>query len=197
MDQVEPVLDLAPRRLHRRVVGVGVDADRLAHDDRTAVERQAEAGAIPGVEIDSAPGDDGDRQNGPSGKPRQGDDPRPATRATLATSAVIATEAPSSSARISPRSAGAPPLLWTRPGRPPDPRTGTTPSRRSAAAWMPPSPLREISAAMRAIAWGQANDSIKCWPCHIAPIAGVASRNAASRSAGALTKRLVRWTRRR
>ena len=111
MDQVEPVLDLAPRRLHRRVVGVGVDADRLAHDDRTAVERQAEAGAIPGVEIDPALGDDGDRQIGRPESRARVTIPRPATRATLATSAVIATDAPSSSARNSPRSAGAPPLL--------------------------------------------------------------------------------------
>ena len=99
--------------------------------------------------------------------------PSPATRARLATSAVIATEAPPSSWRSNSRIAGAPPLRRLRSARPPEPRTGVTPSRRSAAAWGPPSPLREMRAAIRGIDLGHANEIIRCCPCHIATITGV------------------------
>ena len=51
--------------------------------------------------------------------------PEPAMRARLGTSAVIATETPSASARSIPRIAGAPPF-WRLPPAP-EPRMGRTP----------------------------------------------------------------------
>ncbi len=122
--------------------------------------------------------------------------PEPATRARLGTSAVIATEAPLDSARNISRIADAPRRWRLRGERAPEPRIGATPKWRNAAALTPPSPWREISAAIRAIERGQAKEIMKCWPCHIATISGVWPAIAPSRSAGSITKRFVRRTRR-
>ncbi len=146
MRRVEPVLHGEPRRLHRRGVGVGGDADRLADDDRAAPERQAEARPVPGLKsmrrlVTTA--------IGTIGRPEMRASvtmPSPATRATFGTSAVMAMVAPASSCCASAMSALAPPFSRTLSPRAPEPRTGSTPSRRSATACRPASPWRETIA---------------------------------------------------
>ncbi len=136
MHRVEALFDPAARFLHRRIVGVGRNPDgspttiaprlngspRLARSQDLKSMRRLTTTAMGGSAV---------RKFAPSVTM-----PKPATRAALATSAVIATEAPSASSRMRSRKAGAPPLRrWSRPGRPPEPRTGVTPSRRRADAW--------------------------------------------------------------
>ncbi len=53
MHRVEALFDPAARFLHRRIVSVGRNPDGIADDDRAAIERQPETGAIPGFEIDA------------------------------------------------------------------------------------------------------------------------------------------------
>ena len=75
--------------------------------------------------------------------------PRPATRATFGTSAVIATVAPPSSSRRSAIRALAPPFSRTFSPRAPEPRIGSMPSRASAVACNPASRWRDTIAATR------------------------------------------------
>ena len=110
MRLVEPTLDGASRRLHLRFVRVRRNPDQVAGDDNRAAERQPERGPIPGVELDAQAGATAVGTIGRPDSLASAMIPSPATRARFGTSAVMATETPDPSWRISSRIASAPPL---------------------------------------------------------------------------------------